>query len=656
MNNRLPVSVTSVWLAAFLAGCSGGGSDDGAEAGTGGAGAGTGGAVTLATGGSTSFATGGMSPVASGGAASAVTGGAGPAPTGGTSSAPAGGTGSTATGGTSALVAGGTSSAITGGSSGVGTGGASVGMGGTSSIATGGRGPAVGTGGASQQTTEATPDTGTGGAEADGTGGDTAAGGTGGVQDGSGGFGTSGSTGVATGGATGDPPATPEPSLITSAEGSYWQVGEVAEVSGGTATLTVNANSTKQEWIGFGGTFNEAGWDVLLLLTEAERLDAIKLLFDAQDGANFAWGRIPIGASDYAMDRYSLNDNSGDYAMEQFSIERDRELLIPYIKAAVGVKPNLRLWGSPWSPPSWMKVNETYGEMNGGRISEDQQVLEAYALYLSRFVEEYAAEGLVMDHIHPQNEPGYETRYPSCLWTADLLKSFVTDYLGPTLAQRSPSTEIWFGTLSAPEDTAHLSAVLNDPEALGYIKGFGLQWNTIDSVATAAATGLPVLQTEHKCGNYHWLDTFNPDRPPNDHAYAEESWGLIRDWINKGVNAYSAWNMVLDTVGKNLDYQRPWPQNALLTVDRSSRKLTPTPAYFVFRHLSQYVDPGALVLGTTGSADALAFKNPDGSIVTVVYNSGSQASPITLSVGGATLQFEVPARGWATVNRQATPS
>jgi glucosylceramidase len=136
--------------------------------------------------------------------------------------------------------------------------------------------------------------------------------------------------------------------------------------------------------------------------------------------------------------------------------------------------------------------------------------------------------------------------------------------------------------------------------------------------------------------------------PPNDHAYAIESWGYIRDWIKAGVNVYSAWNMVLDTAGKNLDSMRPWPQNALLTVNTASRTLNVTPAYYVFRHLSQYVDPGAKVVTTTGG-DALAFKNPDGTIVAVVYNSGA-ARKFIVSVAGRRQQFDMPASGWATIN------
>jgi len=134
---------------------------------------------------------------------------------------------------------------------------------------------------------------------------------------------------------------------------------------------------------------------------------------------------------------------------------------------------------------------------------------------------------------------------------------------------------------------------------------------------------------------------------PNDQAYAVESWGLIRDWIKAGVTAYSAWNMVLDTVGVGIDSTRVWPQDALLAVDTTARTLTVTPAYYVFRHVSRFVATGARVVATRGG-DALAFRNPDGSAVVVAYNAGA-ARTFTVAAAGKQLQFAMPGAGWATV-------
>ena len=521
----------------------------------------------------------------------------------------------------------------------VGSGGVDVGTGGVD----------VGSGGV---------DVGTGG---DGSGGD----GTGG--DGSGGDGTGGD------GTGGEPPVN-EPTLITSGQDDYWVEGEVT-VGGGSANITVTSTEY-QTWHGFGGTFNEKGWDALQALSAADRDRAIRLLFDVQDGIGFTWGRIPMGASDYAMDRYTLNESSGDTAMNNFSIDRDRQYLLPYIQAAQAVKGDILFWASPWTPPTWMKSTSPGGGtgFDGGVMRNEPEILQAHALYFARFIQAYEAEGVPIDHVQPQNEPGYTQHYPTCGWGKyrDLddqnvdgevyLGTFIANYLAPALQDAGLSTKIWMGTLS---NNVFAQAYWDDArtQAGQYIEGAGLQWNNVPLVQTIANAGYLVMQSEHQCGNYPWLgqtasspadanrDNFLPGMAPNNHAYGEESWDLITDWIEAGVHIYSAWNMVLDTVGMNLDETREWPQNALLAVDMDSGTLNVTPTYYVFRHVGQYVEPGAIRLGTQGG-DALAFRNPDGSIVTAMYNSGSSPADTTLSVGGELLSFQIPARGWATVNWQ----
>ncbi len=153
--------------------------------------------------------------------------------------------------------------------------------------------------------------------------------------------------------------------------------------------------------------------------------------------------------------------------------------------------------------------------------------------------------------------------------------------------------------------------------------------------------------TEHECGNFYWDTSTFKTTAPNDQAYGVDSWGQIRNAIKVGVTAYNAWDMVLDTVGNNIDAGKPWPQNALLTVDTSAKKLNTTPAYYAFRHFSQFVDVGAKRIDAAGG-DAVAFKNPDGSLIAVMYNSGS-ASNSTVSIGGKRLQFPMPGNGWATL-------
>jgi glucosylceramidase len=529
----------------------------------------------------------------------------------------------------------------------------------TDDAESGGSGPAGGTGpamgGAGPNSGGAGTGSGTSSGGAAHNGGGPGAGGSVGPGPSGGSNGLGGSLGAGGGGepgaggapGTGGSPPIPEPSLVTSGSGDYWKVGEVTE-GGTTANVTVNDSDLKQDWLGFGGTVNEKGWEVLLALSEADRALALRLLFDKNEGAGFSYGRIPIGASDYAKDRYTLNETDNDYEMANFSIERDKQLLIPYIQAAIAVKGDIKWWASPWTPPTWMKSNNAFDK---GSMKSDAQTLGAHALYLHKFVDAYKAEGINVFAVHPQNEPGFEQDYPSCAWSGDTMKNYISTYLGPEL--EGTGIEIWLGTLSnsTADDTVG-TATLNDAGAKKYIKGVGLQWGMIDKIGNYTGKGVPVMQSEHKCGNYPWLGGFVSGQAPNDQAYGEESWDLIKSWIEKGVSIYSAWNMVLDTKGFNMDTVRPWPQNALLTVDTSSKKLTLTPAYYVFRHVAQYVDPGAKRVGVSGG-NALAFKNPDGDIVTILFNSGQSAAQTTLSVGGKMLQFSIPGRGWATVNHKA---
>ena len=203
------------------------------------------------------------------------------------------------------------------------------------------------------------------------------------------------------------------------------------------------------------------------------------------------------------------------------------------------------------------------------------------------------------------------------------------------------------GSLDASTDTDFVNAVLADPTATSYcaLAGLGYDMVAASKVTALKAAGMPFWVSEHEAGNYWWLPSYQPIAP-NDMAYGIETWGLIRDAITKvGVSAYNAWHMVLNKAGTNIDFSIPWSQDSLLVTD--SGQLTATPEYYVFRHFSRYVEPGAKVVGTTGG-DAVAFKNPDGSLVVVLYNSGATQT-MTVSIGGQKLQFSAPAHGFATL-------
>lgn len=495
----------------------------------------------------------------------------------------------------------------------------------------------------------------------------------GGEQIGSGGAnsaGKAGSSGSA-GSASGETPLLPP--LVTSAPGAYWKTdGALAKSNAATADVTVNETATAQTWDGFGAAFNELGWSFLSSTEMQQR--ALSLLFSASDGAAFAWGRIPIGASDYAISRYTPDDDgsdvtpdatesnrpSADITLGRFSLARDREKLIPYVKAAQAVKPDLRFWASPWTPPLWMKTSfkktdawtavQKPSYYDGGSIKSDAATLAAYALYFTKFIQGYKDQGIAIEVVSAQTEPSFEQAYPSCLWDSATYASFTGQYLGP--AMKALGVQVMLGTLSDwIKDFELASAVLANPNAKSFFTLVGAQWALLDQAKlTSLNANLPIWATEHKGGNYPWNPSGFPaytHYAPNDQAYGVESWGYIRDAIGKlKVSTYNAWNMVLDPAGWGIDTSREWAQNALLVADAG--KVMPTPAYYVFRHLSQYVAPGATVIGTTGG-DALAFKNPDGSVVVVLFNKGAVNDHYVLAIGEQKLEFSMPSNGWATV-------
>lgn len=318
------------------------------------------------------------------------------------------------------------------------------------------------------------------------------------------------------------------------------------ETSGHPLTLTGRRCQTID---GFGGCFNELGWRTLSRLPEQERQEILRNLF-APEESHFTYCRLPIGASDYAESWYSLNETEGDYAMEHFTIERDKHCLIPYIQSAMAYSGKLTLFASPWSPPIWMKNPRAY---NFGTLIWTEENLRAYALYFKKFVEAYTAEGIAIDQVHIQNEPISDQKFPSCLWTGEQLRDFIRDYIGPLFREAGLSTEIWLGTINAPYDNyGHMPAwhtsnynkmvnpVLSDHAARDYISGVGFQWGGKHAIQQThtAYPDMKLAQTENECGDGR-----------NGWDYAEYTFSLIWHFLHNGAGAYTYWNMVLDEGG-----------------------------------------------------------------------------------------------------------
>ena len=422
----------------------------------------------------------------------------------------------------------------------------------------------------------------------------------------------------------------------------------VTVVPAGRHDFEVLPAKRRQTLAGWGGAFNEKGWEALQALDPAARAQVLRRIFAPGEGLALNFNRIPIGSSDYARSRYSLAETPGDLSMEKFSIERDRQMLIPYIHAAQALQPGMRFWASAWSPPPWMKDN---GAFDSGKMKDDPKIYAAYALYLAKFVEAYRALEIPVEAVAVQNEPYILTKYPSCRWEPKQYRTFVRDHLGPTLAARKSGATIVLGTFNQPDNEAHARAVLDDERARPFVGALGLQWDGLPIVRPARklAPDLPVWHTETDCGNHHWKPGFDPDKPQNDFAYAAFTWRHIRRYMDGGAELYSLWNIVLDETGKSIDAERPWPQNSPIVVHRAAKQAIYTPMFQAFQHWTRFAGPGSVVLEPCGTDLGLAVARPDGSFAVQLMNPGTGDMKFRVQLGKKAWEAMLPAQSFGTL-------
>jgi glucosylceramidase len=446
-------------------------------------------------------------------------------------------------------------------------------------------------------------------------------------------------------------PSADRATLYVSTSDSFFIEHPVKDAGSGPADITVYPGKTRQTIEGFGGCFNEKGWEALSVLGPEERRSVMRRIFDSNEGLGFTVCRVPIGANDYAVDRYSLNETPDDFEMRHFSIERDRLRIIPYIKEALSMQPKLRLWGSAWTPPTWMKDNKSY---DSGNFIDDPGMYRAYALYLLKFIRAYRQEGLSMEAVAVQNEPGTNTNYPSCDWTPIQFLTFIRHHLGPLFEKEDLHDAIMLGTFNQPKNVSHALTVLLDPTARRFVSLAGLQWYglCLADQMRAVSPGLTVWQTETDCGNWFWMPNHDPDMPQNDIHYAGFSWDKIRDYLKAGATVYELWNMVLGPDGKSIDSKKPWPQNSMITVDPETRLIRYTPLFGAIGSFSKFIPPGSRMIETEGlspEADAVAFLDPSGKVVIVLYNRKTDSVSTRIQVRRTVYSIHMPPLSFGTL-------
>ena len=409
---------------------------------------------------------------------------------------------------------------------------------------------------------------------------------------------------------------------------SGWRPDSGASESG----LEIDATQTFQSILGFGGAFTDAS---CYLLNEMEPDARQKLLAElvGPDGLRLSVGRTCIGSSDYSRTAYSFDDGSDpDPELKRFSIAHDREYILPILRIAQTINPEIFLFSAPWSPPGWMK---TGGSMLGG--SMQKHYFASYAEYFVKFLQAYQAEGVKIRATTTQNEvdTDQDGRMPAAEWGQEYEAAFIREHLGPAFERASLDTKIWL--LDHNYDLwGRALDLLSDPGVYKYVDG--VAWHGYMGTPDAMTRVHNAFPSKHA----YWTE----GGPELSHPGYETDWTkwsstfaqILKNWARCIVS----WNLVLDEKGSpNIG---PFACGGVVTLDSKTREITRSGQYWAFAHYSKVIERGAQVIASHGSftdVEHVALKNPDGSYILVVSNQGA-GRQLSCRFAGQLLNLELP--------------
>jgi len=412
---------------------------------------------------------------------------------------------------------------------------------------------------------------------------------------------------------------------------------------GGLPRLWVDTNRRFQMLQGFGGAFTEAAATTWLRLSEAQRERFLRDCFDPLHGHGYTLCRVHMNSCDFALGNYAHVETPGDVDLKSFSIERDRQALLPMIRAATQVAGRpLQLLVSPWSPPAWMKTNARMND--GGKLKPEYR--QAWARCFVRFIQAYAEEGVPVWGVSVQNEPEAHQRWDSCLYTAEEERDFVRDFLGPELAAAGLGDVrivVWDHNRDVMVERA--SVILGDPEAAKYVWGTGFHWYVEDhfdhvQLVHDAWPDKQLLFTEGcQEGGPHTGEWGLGER------YARS---MIND-LNRWTVGWIDWNLLLDETGGPNHVGNLCSAPVLAEPARDA--LMHQSSFFYIGHFARFIRPGAqrvLCAATRQALETTAFVNPDGSLAVVAMNRTEQPLRFALHADGHAFAAELPPRAIAS--------
>ncbi len=390
-------------------------------------------------------------------------------------------------------------------------------------------------------------------------------------------------------------------------------------------TIEVDTTQTFQSIDGFGYTLT-GGSASLLNALPASTLDPLLKELFLWDSTNIgvSYLRISIGASDLSATTFTYNDmptGETDATLAHFSIDREKQDLIPILKKIIALNPSIKILGSPWSAPVWMKTKNSFV---GGSLKPEYY--SAYANYFVKYIQAMKEEGISIDAITPQNEPLHGGNNPSMVMQAAEQATFIKDHLGPAFVAAGIATKIIAYDHNADRPDYPL-AILNDPAAKPYVDGsaFHLYGGSI--------TALTQVHNAHPDKHVYFTEQWvgGPGNFSGDLQWHVENLviGATRNWSRNVLE----WNLAADP-----GYQPHTPGgcSSCLGALTIGTTVTRNVSYYIIAHGSKFVRPGSVRIGSNnaGSIVTVAFKNPAGKKVLIALNKGTSAESFNIKFNG----------------------
>lgn len=407
-------------------------------------------------------------------------------------------------------------------------------------------------------------------------------------------------------------------------------------------TVQIDPNTTYQEMDGFGYTLTGGSALQLRKMSAPAREKLLQELFGTEgDGIGVSYLRLSIGGSDLDERPWSYNDlpkGATDEALDQFSLAYDTLYLIPVLNEILQVAPDLKLMGSPWSPPAWMKDNE---DTRGGSLLPKYH--SVYANYLANYVQEMAKQGIPIDAITIQNEPLHPGNNPSLLMLADQQAEFIASHLGPTFSKLGLKTKLIIYDHNADRPDYPIS-ILDNADAAQYINGsaFHMYGGEIEALSEVHAA----YPSKNLYFTEQWVGA--PGNFEEDVAWHNEVLiiGATRNWCKTVLE----WNLAADE-NQDPHTDRGGCDRCLGALTLSGDSIVRNPAYYTIAQASKFVPPGSVRIASN-SLDRLpnvAFKTPEGAIVTILQNKNTKVMAIEAQLGEEILRFELPGKTIGTL-------